>query len=164
MDIVIIAAVTADMAIGAAGDMLYHIRPDLQRFKTLTMGCPVVMGRKTFQSLPKGALPGRRNIVISRNKEFAAPGAEVFPSLTEALRACAGAERLFVIGGGEIYRLALPMATTLEITEIDAVAGNEADTHFPDYDPAEWHTNATALWHTDDKSGVRYRFTTLYRR
>ena len=94
----IIVAATLDGAIGLRGDMLYYIRPDLQRFKALTTGHTVIMGRKTFESLPKGALPNRRNIVITRQTDFRAPGAELAHSLHEALN-MAGGEEIFIIGG-----------------------------------------------------------------
>ncbi len=98
----IIVAATLDGAIGLRGDMLYYIRPDLQRFKALTTGHTVIMGRKTFESLPKGALPNRRNIVITRQTDFRAPGAELAHSLQEALN-MAGGEEIFIIGGESIY-------------------------------------------------------------
>ncbi len=141
-DLCIIVAITRSGAIGRRGDMICHLRSDLRRFKALTMGCPVIMGRRTFQSLPKGALPGRRNIVVSRSPEFSAPGVEVFPSLEAAIEAVASAPKAFIIGGGEIYRQAMPLATSLEITHIDLDAPADADTFFPDIDPALWHLNS----------------------
>lgn len=109
--------------------MLFHLRADLRRFKSLTMGHTLIMGRKTFDSLPSGALPGRRNIVISRNDAFSAPGAERAASLEEAI-AMAGDSEIFVIGGAQIYTLALPLADVLDITVIDA-EGSSPDTFFP---------------------------------
>lgn len=129
-EIIIIAAVCANGAIGRNGDLLYYIPADLRRFKSLTMGYPIVMGRKTFESFPNGPLPGRRNIVISRNPDYAPAGAEVYASPQEALEACGDAERVFIIGGGEIYRRFMPLATKLMLTEIDA-APADADTFFP---------------------------------
>ena len=104
--ITIIVAATRDMAIGRGGDLLYHISDDLKRFKSLTMGWPIIMGRKTFESFPKGALPGRRNIVVTRNAGYTAPGVETASSLDEALAMCKGSENVFITGGGEIYRQA----------------------------------------------------------
>ena len=115
----IIVAATLDGAIGLRGDMLYYIRPDLQRFKALTTGHTVIMGRKTFESLPKGALPNRRNIVITRRADFSAPGAEVAHSLQEALNTADG-EEIFIIGGESIYRAAMPLAQRLYLTQIHA--------------------------------------------
>lgn len=125
----IIVAATLDGAIGLRGDMLYYIRPDLQRFKALTTGHTVIMGRKTFESLPKGALPNRRNIVITRRADFSAPGAEVAHSLQEALNIADG-EEIFIIGGESIYRAAMPLAQRLYLTQIHAERP-DADTFFP---------------------------------
>ena len=125
--IAIIVAATRDMAIGNHGDLLYHISDDLKRFKALTMGCPIIMGRRTFESFPKGALPGRRNIVVTRNPDYSAPGIETAPSLDEAVSMCAGVGKVYIIGGGEIYRQAIPMADRIELTLIDALHP-EADT------------------------------------
>ena len=100
MSISIIVATGAGRAIGSAGDLMWHLGPDMRRFKATTMGHPVIMGRKTWQSLPKGALPGRRNMVVSRDTAFDAPGAEVFASPAQAL-AAAGDDEVFVINPGE---------------------------------------------------------------
>ena len=127
--ITIIVAVDLNNAIGRGGDMLYHLSADLRRFKALTMGHTLIMGRKTFDSLPKGALPGRRNIVVSRNTAFSAPGAERASSLEEAI-AMAGNAEIFIIGGGQIYAQALPLADTIELTVISDRA-ESADTFFP---------------------------------
>lgn len=129
-EVIVIAAVCRNGAIGRGGDLLYHLPADLRRFKSLTMGCPIIMGRKTFESFPKGPLPGRRNIVISRNPLYRPEGAEVFASPEAALAACDDAAKVFIIGGGEIYRQFLPLANRLEITEIDAEPV-DADTFFP---------------------------------
>lgn len=162
-DICIIVAITRGGAIGRRGDMICHLRGDLRRFKSLTMGCPVIMGRRTFQSLPKGALPGRRNIVVSRNPDFEAPGAEIIPSLEAALAAVADSPKVFIIGGGEIYRQAMPLATSLEITHIDIPAPDDADTFFPDIDPALWHLTQLSDPVTDDPDSPTYRFATYKR-
>lgn len=172
MNISIIVAVTRDNAIGRHGDMLYHISADLRRFKALTMGHPLVMGRKTFESLPGGALPGRRNIVVTRNASFSAPGAESFPTLEAALEAC-GDEEIMVIGGGEIYRQTMPLAGRLLLTRIDTDSP-DADTHFPAISSEEWTPAAAdpldgslpnpSPFATDPRSGVSYRFETLVRR
>ncbi len=127
--ITIIVAVDLNNAIGRGGDMLYHLGADLRRFKALTMGHTLIMGRTTFDSLPKGALPGRRNIVVSRNTAFSAPGAERASSLEEAI-AMAGDAEIFIIGGGQIYTQALPLADTIELTVISDRAEG-ADTFFP---------------------------------
>lgn len=164
MKITIIAAVTSDAAIGTGGDMLYHISDDLRRFKRITMGHPIIMGRKTFQSLPGGALPGRRNIVISRNHDFKPENCEVFDSLDAAIVACEDSDEVMIIGGGEIYRLALPLATDLNITEIEAQAGERADTFFPMLNYKEWRAAEITPWQIDEKSGVRFRYVCLTRK
>lgn len=134
--------------------MLYHISEDLKRFKSITMGHPLVMGRKTFESFPKGPLPGRRNCVVTRNAAYKREGIETFPSLEAALEAAPDA---MIIGGGEIYRQAMPLADKLEITEIDAVAP-DADTFFPAIDANVWKIISVGDWRVDPRSGVRYRF------
>lgn len=131
MEINIIAAVAKNNAIGFENKLLYHIKADMQRFRLLTTGNTVIMGRKTFESLPSGALPDRRNIVLTRgNAEF--EGCETFHSLDEALAHCGANEKIFVIGGASVYREAMPKADRLYMTEIESVPEN-ADAFFPDY-------------------------------
>lgn len=126
----IIVAICPNGAIGRHGELLYHIRRDLQRFKALTMGHTILMGRKTYESLPKGALPGRRNVVLSRNPHYTLPDAETFTSLNEALRAIP-TDDIYIIGGAEIYTQALPMADELLLTVIHSPAPADADAFFP---------------------------------
>ncbi len=127
----IIVAIDRKGAIGKNGDLLFHLRDDLRRFKAITMGNTLVMGRKTFDSLPGGALPGRRNIVITRSEDFSAPGVETAKSPDEALAmAAAGPGDTFIIGGGQIYAATLPLADVLDLTVVDREAP-EADTFFP---------------------------------
>lgn len=157
----IIVAVAHGGAIGASGDLLYRISADLRRFKQLTMGHPVIMGRKTFESFPNGPLPGRRNIVITRDPHYPDEGIVRVSSFDEACRQASG--DAFVIGGGEIYRMAMDVARRIYLTEIDADAAG-ADTFFPEIDPAEWEVVDEGEWTEDPKSGVRYRYTCLSRR
>jgi dihydrofolate reductase len=117
-EIFLVAAVAANGTIGAEGAMPWHIPADLRRFKSLTMGMPMVMGRKTFDSLP-GVLPGRRHIVLTRDKSWQAEGAEVAHSVEEAL-VLANAPHIAVIGGAQIYAQALPLAGRIDLTEIAA--------------------------------------------
>ena len=132
MTIAIIAAIARDGTIGHAGRIPWHIPDDLKRFKRLTMGHPIVMGRKTWESIGK-ALPGRRNIVLTHGA--AIPDVETFPDLTTALDAC-GTTTVFIIGGADLYRQALPLADRLLLTHVpDEYHG---DTRFPDYDRSEW--------------------------
>ena len=150
----IIAAVAHDGAIGRNGDLAFHISADLKRFKALTTG--------HTESLPKGALPNRRNIVVTRNAAYSAPGIETAASLDEALAMAAGDE-IFIIGGGEIYRQAIGMADRLELTEIDADCQG-ADTFFPTVDPAQWQPVSATEPDTDPRTGTPYRFATYTRR
>ena len=149
--ITLVAAVAEDGAIGRDNALLWHIPEDMARFKALTLGKPVVMGRKTWDSLPARfrPLPGRRNLVVSRSMREL-PGAEVFASLDGALAACAEPE-VCVIGGADLYALALPHAHKLALTEVDA-AFADADRHFPAWSKArfteahrESHTSASGL-------------------
>ena len=158
----IIAAVGRDGAIGRNGDLAFHIREDMRHFKALTTGHTVVMGRKTFESLPKGALPDRRNIVITRQPDYAAPGIETAGSLEQALAMAAG-EEVFVIGGGEIYRQAIAIAQRMELTVIDADSP-DADAHFPTFNEADWTKVTESQWATDQKSGLAYSFICYCRR
>lgn len=161
--ITIIAALTRSGAIGRRGDLIHHISADLKHFKALTMGHPVIMGRLTFESLPGGALPGRRNLVISANPGYAAPGVEVFPSLGKALEATAHLDP-FIIGGGTVYREAIGMADRLALTEIDVDAPDDADTFFPAVDPEEWHLESRSDDAVDPRSGLVYHFSEYIRR
>lgn len=161
--ITIIAAVAADRGIGYKGDLLWHIPADLKHFKQLTLGAPVIMGRHTWESLPKRPLPGRRNIVVSGNPVYQAEGAEVFGSLEEALQiGTAGIDGngedkdMFIIGGASLYAAALPMADALELTEIEAVADN-CDTYFPEVDFSDWK-EVSRERHEDDSAPVNYSF------
>ena len=169
----IIVAVAADNAIGRNGDLLYRLRPDMRHFRAVTMGHPVIMGRKTWESLP-GALPGRRNMVVTRNSGYVAEGAETFPSLTDAIKALNPEDEAMIIGGEQIYRQAMPLADRLYLTYIDAPKG-DADTFFPDVDPDEWEEidiNERAdiipanghSWTTDPATQTRYRFVCLSRK
>ncbi|MBD5257796.1 MAG: dihydrofolate reductase [Barnesiella sp.] len=159
--ITIIAAIGRDNAIGRNGDLAFHLRADMQHFKELTTGHTVVMGRKTFDSLPKGALPNRRNIVITRNPDFTAAGTERAASLDEAIAMAAG-EEIFIIGGGEIYRQALPLADRMELTLIDADTP-DADTFFPAIDPTRWRKLTATTPATDESTALTYTFQTYHR-
>ena len=130
----LIAAVTRDGGIGLANRLLVHLPEDLKHFRRITLGCPVIMGRKTWDSLPEAfrPLPGRRNLVLSRDPNVVCPGAQTHAGLPQALAALAGEPRAFIIGGAEVYRLALPLADELVLTEIDAQP--LADAFFPAWD------------------------------
>lgn len=163
-NLTIIVAMARDKAIGNKGDLLCRLSADLKRFKNLTMGHAVIMGRKTFDSLPKGALPGRRNVVITRNKEFSAPDVMVAGSLAEALVLTADEEKRFIIGGAQIYAEAYPYASTLEMTEIEAEYP-DADTRLNCFNPEDWNRiEESAQMPADEKNAKPYRFVTLRRK
>ena len=153
---IIVAVCGPESAIGRAGDMLYHLRDDLRNFKARTMGFPVVMGRKTYESLPKRPLPGRLNVVITRNSDYDAGGAVVAGSLEAAIAACKDADKVFVIGGAQMYAEAMNIADRLIVTYIDAPVPADADTFFPRIDPAVWHEQTRTESLTDSATGLRY--------
>jgi dihydrofolate reductase len=137
----------------------------LRRFKQLTTGNTVIMGRKTFESLPKGALPNRRNIVITRQADYHAEGVETANSLDAAIALAADANamgEIFIIGGGEIYRQALPIATHLYMTVVDKIY-DEADTVFPKINDNEWTVTELTDRLIDEKTSLPYFFKTMCR-
>jgi dihydrofolate reductase len=131
-----VVAVSRNGVIGRDGGLPWHISTDLKRFKEITMGKPVVMGRRTWESLPRRPLSGRRNIVITRQADYAAEGAEVVSGADEAMALCVTEPEVAVIGGGEIFNLFWPVVDRLYLTEADLEV--EGDTFFPAFDPAEW--------------------------
>ena len=157
----LVAAIAANGAIGGNNELLWHLPDDMKRFKALTQGHPIIMGRKTWESLPEKfrPLPNRRNLVISRNAAYVAAGAEVFTSVAAARIACAGSTQVFVIGGGEIYAQSLPEADCLELTELHQAF--EGDAFFPALDEEDWQ-----VIHRDCHShnGIDFDFVTYERR
>ena len=133
--ITLIVAASSNNAIGKDNDLLWRLSEDLKRFKKLTSGHAIIMGRKTFESLPK-ALPNRTNIVITRNQDYTATGAVVCSSIEEALEIAKEDEQPFIIGGGEIYKQAFPIADCLELTRVHK--DYEGDTFFPEIDETLW--------------------------
>ena len=131
----IIVAASANNVIGAHGDLPWRLSDDLKRFKTVTMGKPIVMGRKTWESIGR-ALPGRRNIVITRQQGFAAEGCDVVQSSDEAIAVAGDAEEIMVIGGSQVYELFLPVAQRLYLTRVHADVNGDA--FFPAVDEDEW--------------------------
>ena len=150
----VIAAVARNRAIGLDNKLLYWLPNDLRRFKSLTTGHTIIMGRRTFESLPKGALPNRRNIVLTRSQQQF-PGAETFPTLSAALAACKEDEEVYIIGGASVYRQALPLADRLCLTEIDDTP-DDADAFFPDY--SDWVIETEERHKPDERHAYRYRF------
>ncbi len=161
-EIALIAAVARNGAIGRGNALLFDEPADQRHFRATTLACPVIMGRKTWDSLPPRfrPLPGRRNVVVSRSAATRAIGAEVAPSLEQALALVADAPRAFVIGGAELYAQALPLAQTLVLTEIDADL--EGDAFFPSWDRSLFEETSSAAAVT--AAGVPYRFVTYTRR
>lgn len=159
----LIAAVAANGAIGRDNDLLWQDRRDQKHFRATTMGCPVIMGRRTWDSLPARfrPLPGRRNVVVTRNRDWQADGADVAHTLNEALALVADAPKAFVMGGGELYALALPEADELVLTEIDA--DFEADTFFPDWPRQAFNEIAREAHAPTEPGELAFAFVT-YRR
>ena len=150
----IIAAVAKNRAIGFKNKLIYWLPNDLKRFKALTTGHTIVMGRKTFESLPKGALPNRRNVVLSRTtKEL--PGCDVYPTLDAALKSCKPDEDVYIIGGARVYEQAIGMADRLCLTEVDDTPA-EADAFFPDY--SDWQIDWKEEHEKDEKHAFNYAF------
>jgi dihydrofolate reductase len=156
----IIAAVAANDVIGAGNRMPWRLPADLRRFRTLTTGHAVIMGRKTWESIGR-PLPHRQNIVVSRASGFRAEGAQVAGSLDEALALVTLPTPAFCIGGGELYREALPRATVLHLTEIGA--SFEGDATFPAFDRALWRETARDAHPPDMPGGAPYAFVTYTR-
>lgn len=142
VQLALIAAVARNRVIGAEGDLPWRLKADLLHFKAVTSGKPVIMGRNTWESLPRRPLPARSNLVVTRSPDYIAPGAWVYSSLAvavgvgRAMAARAGADEAMIIGGGAIYEAALPMAHILYLTEVDAEP--EGDVLFPEIDAAVW--------------------------
>jgi dihydrofolate reductase len=158
MIISIIVALGKNNEIGKDNQLLCHLPSDLKRFKAITSGHTVIMGRKTFESLPKGVLPNRRNIIISRNTQLAIEGAEVYTSLDYALLRAIDEPEVFIIGGALMYEQALPIADKLYITKIHA-AFPEADAFFPSIDWNNWiETERAPFLQVDEKTPYSFTF------
>ena len=141
--------------IGGGNQMLWHVPEDFRHFKKTTMGHPVVMGRKTWESIGR-PLPGRKNVVITRQLDYRAEGAEMVPSLEAALGLFPDGEDVFVIGGGQIYRQALPLAERVWVTLIDREF--DGDTTFPDLPEGEWKKTILSVLPPDEKRDFRVEF------
>ncbi len=156
MTISIIAAVAKNRAIGFENKLIYWLPNDLKRFKALTTAHTIIMGRNTFESLPKGALPNRRNVVLSTTvKEL--PGCEVFPTLDAALQSCQPDEDIYIIGGARVYEQAISKADRLCLTEVDDTPA-QADTFFPDYSTG-WRVVNKEAHPKDERHAYEYAFT-----
>lgn len=163
----LIVAHDQNRLIGRDGDLPWRLPNDLRHFKALTLGHTVLMGRKTWESLPRKPLPGRQNRVLTRDLNFVADGAEVVHTLGAALRVPAEGQ-LLVIGGAELYALTLPHAQRLYVTEVEfhdvAPPGAHRDTFFPSYDLADYRETACEAHPIDDTHPYAYRFVTRERR
>ena len=169
MDVAIYVAIAENGVIGREGGLPWRLSTDLKRFKEGTMGKPIVMGRKTWESFPRRPLPGRQNIVITRDKAYRAEGADVAHSLEDALalariraRCTVGADEICVIGGGEIYAQALPLADRLHVTHV--LAAIEGDAHFPPIDSAKWRIVSEENVPAGEKDSHAARYTVYERR
>lgn len=159
--ITLVAAYADGRCIGIGNAMPWHLPEDFAFFKAYTLGKPVVMGRKTWESLPKKPLPGRRNIVISRQSDDTAGGAERAGSLEEALSLCADAAEIIIMGGAQVYAQALPLATDLRLTEV-GLRVEGCDAFFPEFSAQEWQESARESHTAAD--GTPYAFVHYRRR
>lgn len=156
----LIVAMDRNRVIGRDGALPWHLPDDLKRFRKLTLGNPIIMGRRTHDSIGR-PLPGRRNLVLSRDPGFRAPGCEVFASLDAALCALPAAAPAAVIGGAALYREALPLAQILYLTLVEADV--DGDVHFPDFDTNAWHETAREQHAADERHAYPFSFVELRR-
>lgn len=159
----IIVCIAQNGAIGFENKLLYWLPNDLKRFKQLTTGHTIIMGRRTFESLPKGALPNRRNIVLSRQDGIRFEGAESFRSLQEALSHCTAGEEVYIIGGATVYEQALPLADRLLITHVEDTPA-QADAFFPEISPVAWQAVQSETHQPDEKHAFAYSFVDYIRK
>jgi len=155
MKISLIVAVNRNGVIGKDGKMPWHLPADLKYFKSVTMGKPIVMGRKTFESLGR-PLPGRENIVLTRDKNFTAEGCTIIHSLEEMRQHTADVDEVMIIGGAQLYEQMLPHADHIYMTRVDCL--DEGDTWFPAFNPAEWETGFIEAHEADEKNPCAYTF------
>lgn len=151
---------TPERVIGINNTLPWHLPRDLQHFKSTTMGSPVIMGRKTWESIGR-PLPGRQNIVVSRQLDYVAEGAEVVADLPAAHAAAIGADKVFVIGGANIYEQAIAMADRLYLTEVEATV--DGDAWFPQTDPKDWEVETEEFVPADDNNSYNCRFISMRR-
>ena len=161
MIVTIVVAIGENNAIGKNNELLWYLPKDLRHFKTITKGHTVIMGRKTFESVGK-PLPNRRNIIITRNTDLAIEGTEVVHTLEEALELCKQAEEVFIIGGAEIYKIAMPHTDKIYLTVVHE--NFEADAFFPEIDRNLWLETASEKHLPDDKNNLNFTFSTLERK
>jgi dihydrofolate reductase len=152
----LVAAVAANGVIGRDGKLPWHLPEDLKRFKALTMGHHIVMGRRTYESIGR-LLPGRTSVIVTRDRNYAVPGAIMASSVEDAVSKCAGDDEVFVIGGAQIYQAALPSADRLYLTRVEAQL--RGDTYFPAWDAQQWELRSSEALSPEPSSGapVEYR-------
>ena len=155
-----IVVIAENSAIGKNNDLLCHLPADLKHFKELTMGHTIIMGRRTFESLPKGALPGRENIVVTRNADYQAAGAVVCHSVDEALQKASIPGERFIIGGAQLYAATIDKVDMLHLTELHASFA-DADTFFPQINRDEWQEVERIDCQADERNRYSYSFVTL---
>ncbi len=156
MIVSLVVAMSENGVIGRDGGMPWHLSADLRRFKRLTMGHHLVMGRRTFESIGR-LLPGRTTVIMTRQSGYRVPGAVVCDSLSAALDVASADSEVFVVGGGEIYRLALPLAGKLYVTRVHATI-DDGDTYFPDVDWSHWRRTESQSGQSDDANQFDYTF------
>lgn len=159
MNLTLIAAMSKNRIIGNNNELIWHLPADLKRFKSLTNGHHIIMGRKTYESLGR-PLPNRTNIIITRQKDFQAPGCLIVHSLEEAIQKSIGDEQPFIVGGAEIYKQALPYANKIELTIVDSEY--DGDSSFPEIDAKKWEIVSKENYPSDEKnkhnmSFIQYR-------
>lgn len=157
----IIVAVSEDLGIGKDNELLWHISEDLKRFKKLTTGNTVIMGKKTWESLPKRPLPGRKNIVLTDNPDESIENAVTAYSIKDALNKCGPSEEIFIMGGGSVYSQFMPIADRLYISHIHKKA--PADIYFPEIDPGIWEITEKELFDAGEGNSIPYTYT-IYKR
>lgn len=159
--ITLIAAVAENNALGKNNQLLWHLPEDFKRFKNVTSGHYIIMGRKTFESFPK-PLPNRIHVIITRQKDYSPENCIVVDSLPKAISACPKEEEIFIIGGGEIYKQSIEMADKLDITRVHHTF--EADTFFPEIDVAKWELASSEFHPKDEKHLFDFSFQTYLRK
>lgn len=156
----IIVAMATNRVIGANNGIPWRLPNELKLFKSVTMGHPIVMGRKTYESINR-LLPGRTTVVVTRQPGYQVPGAVIAHSLEAAIAACRSADEIFVIGGGELYRAALPIADRIYLTTVEAEPAG--DTFMPEFCLSDWRETSSQSFSADDKHPYAYRFAVLDR-
>ena len=155
MRISLIAAVSKNNVIGGDNKLLWHLPADLKHFKAITTNHTIIMGRKTYESIGK-ALPNRRNIIVTRQENFEAPGCEIIHQLQDAINLCEKEDEVFIIGGGEVYKQAIHAADKIYLTRI--YKEFEGDARFPDFSMSEWRLNNYQRHHADENNLFEYSF------